>query len=211
MRLLVRFGCVVAIAAAAGCASSDPGRERATKAVSGLQDTRGSVAEARKQVDKTITAANQLQSGQGDLSRLYDTYKKEVARLESQAQEAKERSNDMSVRRNEYQQKWAQESATMSSPELRAAAETRSAKVKERYEGITQKGAAVKEAYPPFDKSLKELQTYLSNDLTREGVSAASPMFQKINKEGQSLSTALDALISELDSVSASMSSAAPK
>ena len=111
MRLLVRFGCVVAIAAAAGCASSDPGRERATKAVSGLQDTRGSVAEARKQVDKTITAANQLQSGQGDLSRLYDTYKKEVARLESQAQEAKERSNDMSVRRNEYQQKWAQESA----------------------------------------------------------------------------------------------------
>jgi chromosome segregation ATPase len=193
-----------------GCSSSDPGRERANKTVASLQSTRTRVADARKQVDKTLASANAMQSGQGDLAKLYNQYKSDVAKLESQAAEARERAADMQARKNEYTQQWAQQSSQMTSPELKAASEARATKVKERYDGITAKAAAAKEAYEPFSKSLKELQTYLSNDLTREGVNAASQMFTKINTDGKNVNAKLDELIAELDSVAGSMSPSGP-
>lgn len=202
-RLLL--SCIIVLAAAAGC-SSDPGRERATKTVSSLETTRDRVGDARKQVDKTLASANAIQAGQGDLSKLYNQYKSDVAKLELQATEARERAADMQARRTEYQQKWAQQSAQMTSPELKAAAEARAAKVRQRWDGITTKAAAVREAYGPFDKTLKELQAYLSNDLTREGVTAASAMFTKINTDGNNLNAKLDDLAAELSAVAGSMS-----
>jgi chromosome segregation ATPase len=195
----------------AGCASSDPGRERANKTVASLEATHDRVADARKQVDKTVASANAMQAGGGDLAKQYDQYKSDVAKLESQAADAAARSKDMQARRNEYVQQWSQQSSQMTSPELKAASEARAAKVKERYDGITAKATAAKEAYEPFDKSLKELQTYLSNDLTREGVTAAAPVFTKISNDAKTLNAKLDDLIAELNSVSNSMSAAAPK
>src|SRR4051812_30501069 len=46
-----------------GCAS-DPGRERSTKAVGGLQATRDELADGRKQIDKTLAALNALETSQ---------------------------------------------------------------------------------------------------------------------------------------------------
>ena len=68
--------------------------------------------------------------------------------------------------------------------------------------------AQVSEAYQPFMRDLKELQTYLVNDSTPAAVSAASGFFQKTTASGQTLTTRLDALVAEVNSLAAEL---APK
>lgn len=191
-------------ATAGGCAS-DPGRERSAGAVGGLQQTRSELAAARKQVDQVVAAAAAVQSAQGNLAPAYDTYKKEVAETESKAQDVRKRSVDMQARGQEYRAKWRAEMSKVDNPDLKAAADARAAKVEQKYATITAKAQEVRTAYEPFIKDIKDLQTYLSNDLTPAGVQGARPAFDKVRTEGNALNQKLDALQKELDDVAATM------
>ncbi len=208
----VLFALALAVAAAAlahGCAK-DEGRERSGKAVAGLRDTRAELAKAEKQVDQVLAAAGAVQSAQGDLKSAYDKYKKEVEQTEDAAEDSRKRAQDMRARANEYQTKWQQEMSQVSSPELKAAAQARAAKVRGRYDMIQAKAQDARAAYEPFMRDLKDLQTYLSNDLTPAAVQAASPVFDKTRASGQVLKQKLDALEQELDDVAAEISPAGP-
>jgi type IV pilus biogenesis protein CpaD/CtpE len=196
---------VAAAALAAGCAK-DEGRERSGKAVGTLKETRAELANASKQVDEVLAAASGVQSGQGDLKAAYDKYKKEVAQTEEAAQDSRKRAQDMRARSAEYQNKWQQEMSKVTNPDLKAAAQARAAKVRGRYEMISAKAQDARAAYEPFMTDLKDLQTYLSNDLTPAAVQAASPVFEKVNASGQVLKQKLAALRQELDDVAAEMS-----
>lgn len=210
---LLTVGFAVAVSAAGllgGCSSNDPGRDRSTKAVSGLRDTQQEVAKARTQVEKTNAALDGLQSGQGDLRPAYDKFKNEVKSLEDVAKSAAERSADMRARADEYQKKWAQEMSDVTDPNLKAAAQSRAAKVSSRYATITTKGQATKAAYEPYIQDLKNVQTYLSNDLTPAAVQAAGPAFQKAKTDGGTLKQKLDDLAKELDSVANELSPGTP-
>jgi hypothetical protein len=115
---------------------------------------------------------------------------------------------DMQARSKEYQAKWQAEMSHVTNPELKAAAEARAAKVRGRYDTIQAKAQDAKAAYDPFMRDLKDLQTYLSNDLTTAAVQAAAPVFEKVKASGQLLKQKMDALEQELDDVAAEMSPA---
>jgi chromosome segregation ATPase len=207
----VLFSLALAFAAAAlpaGCAK-DEGRERSGKAVEGLRDTRAELANSEKQVDEVLAAAGAVQSAQGDLKPAYEKYKKEVAQTEDAADDARKRAQNMRNRSQEYQAKWQQEMSQVSSPELKAAAQARAAKVRGRFDMIQAKAQDARAAYEPFMRDLKDLQTYLSNDLTPPAVQAAGPVFDKVRSSGQVLKQKLDALEQELGDVAAEMSPAA--
>ena len=204
----VLFAMALAIAAAAlaaGCAK-DEGRERSGKAVGTLKETREELASTQKQIDDVLASASAVQSGQGDLKSAYDKYKKEVAGTEEAAKDVRKRADDMRARAKEYQTKWQEEMSKVSNPDLKAAAQARAAKVQGRYAMITAKSQDAKAAYDPFIRDLKDLQTYLSNDLTPAAVQAASPVFDKVKASGQVLKQKLTALQQELDDVASEMS-----
>jgi chromosome segregation ATPase len=202
------FALAACVAVGGGCGSKDKGRDRAAKAVGGMKETRSQVTDARKQVDEVLAAAAGVQSAQANLAPAYEKYKKAVAGMEDAAKDTRERWQDMQARGQEYQAKWKAEMATVDSPELKAAAEARAAKVGQRYAEITAKAQEARAAYEPFIKDLKDLQTYLSNDLTAPAVQAAAPAFQRVQASGQTLNQKLDALSKELDAVAAEMSPA---
>ena len=199
---------LLAAALVAGGCAKDEGRERSGKAVGTLKETRAELATTSKQVDEVLAAASGVQTAQGDLKPAYEKYKKEVAETEEAAADVRKRAQDMRGRSQEYQAKWQEEMSKVTNPDLKAAAQARAAKVRGRYEMISAKTQDAKAAYDPFIRDLKDLQTYLSNDLTPAAVQAAAPVFQRVQASGQSLNQKLDALSHELDAVAAEMSPA---
>jgi len=196
--------CVAILGAAltiTGCEAPN----RSAPAISSLMDTQTQITDARKQVDATIAATNALTQAT-DLRQPYDNYCTEVSKLEAQADNVKARAKDMNQRAAEYEQKWQQDSEAITSPELRASAESRRAAVNAQYETIRQNAQAAKAAYEPFLKDLKELQSYLKNDMTSAGVQSASSMITKINTDGQNLNAKLDALSGSLNATAAALS-----
>src|SRR5690349_8204866 len=108
---------VAAVLVTGGCAG-DPGRDRSSKAVGGLKDTRDELADCRKQVDQTLAALNGLQAAQSDLRPAYDKYKNEVKEMENKAKAVADRAADMRARADEYQKKWQEEMRKVSNPDL---------------------------------------------------------------------------------------------
>lgn len=192
-----------------GCAS-DAGRERSTKAVGGLKATRDELAQGRKQIDEVLASLDALQQAQGDLQPAYNKYKDEVKQTEDKAKEIRARAADMRARADEYQRKWQEEMGKVTNPDLKAAANLRSARIRERYSAIASAADEVRAAYQPFIRDLKDVQTYLSNDLTPAGLSGARPVFDKARSAGQKLQAKADTLAAEMNDVAADLSPTAP-
>jgi len=204
--------CLALVVSAAGmlggCGSNDPSKERSAKAVAGLRETRDELAASRAQIDKTQAALDRLQSAQGDLAWSYNAYKDEVKATEDRAKSAATQAMDMQARGSEYQAKWAQEVSQVSDPTLRATAQQRAAKVQGRYVMISAKAQTAQAAYQPYIRDLKDVQTFLSMDLTPAGIQTAGPVFQKARTDGQVLRQKIDDLSAELDSVASQLAPA---
>ena len=203
---------VSALMGALGCSSGGEkktgGEQRAGAAASGLKETRAELSTARAQIDKTVYAMNRLRDGQGQLQTEFTEYNAELKKTEEQAAKVRARAADMRTRATEYQTKWRQEVANIDDPALRAAANTRADKIRERYDEITAKANEVRTAYEPFIKQLKGVQTYLSNDLTPAGVQSAGDVFDRATANGKTVGEKIDAVIAELDTVASNFSAA---
>jgi predicted nucleic acid-binding Zn-ribbon protein len=204
------FVAVLAIAAG-GCGSSGGKKsDSSAKAISSITNTRNDLTKAKAEVTQANASLDKLSAG-GDVQKSFSQFTKEANDVKSAGERARTRAKDMQDRGRAYIAAWEQEMSQVSSPELRASAEARRAKVRESFGGIRDAAHATREAYEPYMKGLTELQTALAADLTPAGVTAAAPAIQKTKAAGDTLNQRLDALIAELDKVGAGMGAMAPK
>ena len=210
------FAAVLAVGAgslvvtAPGCGSSGGKSESSAKAVNSLTATRNEIAKAKTQVQQANTALDNLQAG-GDLNKSFSNYTKEVGDIKAAGDRAKGRAKDLQERQKQYIAAWQKETQDVSSPELRASAEARRAKVRESFDKISGAAAGARDAYQPYLKGLQDIQTALKADLTPAGVDAAKPAIMKTKADGEVLMQRLDALVAELDAVGAGMGAAPAK
>lgn len=196
----------VAMVPAACSSSSQQAVERSEQTVDSLATLRSEVSSASQQVDRTITSLNTLTGSTGDRRAAFKTYSNEVAKLQSQAEKARERSADLRSRSSEYIAKWEAEVATVSDPELRAQARDRRAAVRDRIDEIRIAAERSRAAYEPLIRELLDIQTVVSNDLTDAGMQAVSATAKQANVDGATLRDRLAEFIAELDQLSGQMS-----
>jgi hypothetical protein len=209
--LLAAFGLMFILGIALPGCKSDSEEPAPTPApaagqtTAGMSQTRTQLMRGQQQLQATMAALAAVQAPGSNVQQTLAKLGQEIAATEQVAKVISDQSRDMQARAEEYRAKWVEEAAELSSLELRVAAARRSALVRERFAGISQMMTQVSEAYQPFMRDLKELQTYLVNDSTPAAVSAASGFFQKTTASGQTLTTRLDALVTEVNSLAAEL------
>ena len=193
----------------AGCASDSGGRtDESKKAVESMHGTRQQLVKAKQEVQQANAALDKLAAG-GNIAQSYSQFTKEVADVKAEGERARARAQDMRARGQQYVANWEKETSQISSPELRAGADQRRAKVKQNYEQISASARAARDAYEPYLRDLQDIQRALASDLTPAGVDAARPAIEKAKAEGETLQQRLDESIARLDEVGGSMSSSA--
>ena len=194
------------LALAIGCSSNGKPAKESAQAVDTLGDTRRALVEAKEQVNQTTAAMNALSSGGGaDLKSNYAKFGRAVAETQEDAERARRRGADMRERADAYVARWQKEMSDVQNPELRAGAEARREKVKQNFERVQSAAHAARDAYQPYMNSLQDIQKVLAVDLTPQGVQTARPAIDQANAAARTLNERLDALIRELDDVSAGM------
>jgi predicted nucleic acid-binding Zn-ribbon protein len=190
-----------------GCKTS--GYKQADKTGEGIASFREEILNGKKAIDQTMAALDQVATTAAtDPRKAYEQFSKSVSNLESTANKIRKRGQDMREQGKAYFTQWEQQLAQVKNPEIQQLATQRKAKLQEAFDNIKTVAEPLKNQFDPWMSDLKDLQTYLANDLTVTGVDAAKSLFKKAQTGGLEVQKSMDALIAELNSISASITAA---
>jgi hypothetical protein len=207
MKILTITTTLAAAVLLTGCATS--GYKQADKTGAGLAEFRAEIAKTQTAINETVTALDLVaQSANTDPRPAFEKFVKTVDRLESAAKTTAKRGQDMKAAGEAYFKQWEAQMASVQSEEIRKLAAERKAKLQETFSNIRKYSEPLKAQFDPWMSDLRDLQKYLSNDLTIAGVEAAKSLFVKATSEGTEVQKSMDALIAELNSVAAALTPA---
>jgi len=191
-----------------GCGTTSAYKQ-ADKTGAGIADFRAEIVSANKAIDATMRSLDDLAATANTNPRgAFARFSKNVKNLESTAAKMQKRSLSMQQKGQAYFKQWEQELATVNNPEVRRLAEQRKAKLQETFASIRKYTEPLKAQFDPWMSDLKDLQKYLSQDLTIAGIDAAKGLLAKTSNEGTEIQKSMDALVSELNTIAAALTPA---
>jgi hypothetical protein len=197
-RLLTTMAASALLMAVAGCKSDDGRVSESAQLVEGILSARTSTGAAAADIDHVLAALTELQ-GEADMQGSFKKYIAAVDVVEADDGRTQDRLADMNARRDAYLVRWEAGMAQVQNPSVRRGMEDRRNRVAARFNSLTDSARSLHEAYVPFVKDLRELQTAFSLDLTTAGIASLKPAIEDIKRDGAQLKRRLSAYEDELN------------
>jgi len=211
-RPLTKTLTLLALAAGSGyllVACKTAGYQQADKTGEGIASYRQEILDGKNAIDKTMASLDAIAATATTNPRpAFEQYSKDVSNLESVANKIRKRGEDMRAKGQAYFAQWQQQLAQVKNPEIQQLGRQQKEKLQTAFDNIKTVAEPLKTQFAPWMSNLKDLQTYLSNDLTVNGVDAAKSLFRRTHDQGQEVQKSMDALIAELNTISATFTPA---
>jgi hypothetical protein len=192
--------------------ASAAGYKLADKVGVSIAEFRDEIVDVKKEVDATLASLDKIVAqATVDPRKAFKEFDRNVPRVDSAANKAKKRAAEMKEKGKDYFAKWEQELAAVYDPDIRKLAEERKAKLQATFGNIRSSMEPVRDQFNTWLTDLKDLQKYLSNDLTIGGIDAAKDLIAKNKSQGLAVQQGLDKVIAELNSVVATIMPAKKK
>lgn len=187
-----------------GCATT--GMDRSAKTSNSIREVDSEIRKMIVQIDVTAASLDALVTpGQPDLKKSFDKYSDNLAKLDSEGKKVTKRIEEMKARSNEYFTEWEKEGDTFTNPEIRELSAERRIKLAESYARVPAAGAGIRGTYHAYLTDLKEIQKYLSTDLTPKGIEGIAPVAAKSVQDLDALKASLTPVIAALDDIKAEL------
>lgn len=187
-----------------GCATT--GMDRSVKTSNSMQEVDTAIRKLMIQIDETSLSLDVLiNAGNSDRRKSFDTYSDNVARLDKNGKREIKRMDEMKARSKEYFTEWEKQDNAYKNPEIRELSEDRRNKLALIYARVPEATAGVRGAYLDYMKDLKEIQIYLSNDLTPSGIETITPVTRKTVQHLDVLKASFRPVIAALDEIKAEL------
>ena len=152
-------------------------------------------AKASKDVDKYVTQLDKTErtlfsvskAQSRDLRKRYESFSKEVNKLEAAQKHTTSDIDEMKSRGTKYFSSWDKSIAQMSNLELRQASTERRSKVMKDHDELAATLSDIGRQLQPFMSNLHDLKAFLAADLSYANVGKASEMIQKSQDDAQAL------------------------
>jgi len=188
------------------------GYKKADKTGASIAEFRDEIINIRKEVEATVLALDKiLETANTDPRKAFKEFDKAVPRVDNAAQKAKKRSEDMKAKGKAYFEQWEAELATLNDPEIRQLAQQRKLKLQGTFDALRSVMEPARDQFNVWLSSLKDVRNYLSNDLTINGIDAAKELIGKTKTSGREVQQTLDVVITELNTIAATLTPAKVK
>jgi len=193
----------------AGCASDNYKNGANTAAT--LTASSGMVANGTRLIDESLTDLNDLISNPDpDLRKQFNKFNHAVHELVVFDKDVASNAGEMRAQGVVYFANWDKESAQIQNEDIRNRSEARRKEVAARFDRISQQYDQTEIAFKPFMSDLRDVQTFLSTDLTAGGLAAIKETVAKATKDAVPLKESLAKLSEEFKSMGLSMEPIAP-
>lgn len=180
-----------------GCATT--GMERATKTTETTQRVETDYRETSLQIDATNASLEKLvQASRDDIKKAYDDYAKNVKEMEKLSARLTDHTEKMQSQREEYFAEW---DSTYTNPRIQALSERRRNELRQTYAKIPEASVGVKGTLNSYLTDIRDIQTYLSNDLTPQGIESIKPIARKAIYDGEKVQESIEPLLEVFNQV----------
>jgi predicted nuclease with TOPRIM domain len=187
-----------------GCATT--GMDRSVKASNSIKEVDSEIRKMSVQIDVTAASLYTLvNTGKPDLKKSFDSYTDNLAKLDKEGTRVLKRLEEMKSRNKEYFEEWEKEGDAFTNSEIRELSSERRTRLAEIYARVPAAGAGIKGTYHAYLTDLKEIQKFLSTDLTPKGIESITPVANKSVQDLDSLKISLQPVIAALDDIKAEM------
>jgi DNA repair exonuclease SbcCD ATPase subunit len=187
-----------------GCATT--GMDRSLKTSNSIQEVDNEIVNLLAQLDQTAASLDTLlRPGQPEVKKSFESYSDNVVKLENDGNRVLKRMEEMKSQSIEYFAEWEKQGGDYSNPRIRELSEERRLKLAKTYARVPAAYAGVEVAYHAYLSDLKEIQIYLSNDLTPRGIEAITPVANTTTKDLEALKSSLQPVKSALEEIKAEL------
>jgi hypothetical protein len=184
---------IVVVLIVAGCAST--GMQRSEKATTTMQTVDDNIKLIVVQLDATgASLAELMKPGQSDVKKAFELYTTNVTKMEKMEKDFAKHAKEMKTRCANYFTEWQKKGDQYENPEIQALSEQRRIELGEIYGKIAENSLGMDEAFKAYVSDVKEIQSFLSNDLTSKGIEAITPISRKAVTDGNRLKREINKL-----------------
>jgi uncharacterized phage infection (PIP) family protein YhgE len=188
-----------------GCASDNYKKSADTAAT--LTQSSGMITKGNTLIDESLADLNDLVSNPyPDLRKQFEKFNKAVNELDASAKDLASKAGEMKSQGANYFAKWDKESALIQNEDIRSRSEARRNEVASRFDRISEQYDQTKTAFRPLLSDLRDVQKFLSTDLTADGLAAIKDPAAKATKDAVPVKESMGKLSEEFKSLSRSMS-----
>jgi hypothetical protein len=191
-----------------GCAATT-GIQRSEDVTTTMQAMDNSIKRVVVQLDATGASLNELtKPGQSDVKRAFDLYSKNLSELEKMETDFAKNADEMKARGQTYFKEWQKEGNQYKDSQIQELSDQRRRQLGNIYDDIALNSIGVKDDFKAYVSKSRQIQHYLSNDLTTKGIEAISPIARKTAVDGENLNYAIKNIQTALERARAEMSQA---
>ena len=208
--VLVLFASMLAAGSGlTGCATT--GAERAAKATNSMQTVENEYRQVNAQVDATNASLQDLISpNQTDMKKALEGYKTNVAKMEKLGKQVDKQSAEMNAQGQNYFAEWEKHGNTFADPQMRQLSEERRLQLRDVFAQIPQASVGVKGSLQSYLTEIRDIEKFLSNDLTPKGVETITPVAQRARQEGEALKTSVNPVLAAIGRAKTAMAQGGP-
>ncbi len=185
-----------------GCATTS--MERATKTTETTQKVETDYRETSLQIIATNASLEKLVlASPNDIKKAYEDYAKNVNKMEKLSARLNEHTEKMQNQREEYFSEW---DSSYTNPRIQTLSERRRNELRQTYAKIPEASIGVKGTLNSYLTDIRDIQTYLSNDLSPQGIEAIKPFVRKAIYDGERVQESIEPLLEAFEQVKAVIS-----
>jgi hypothetical protein len=187
-----------------GCATTGSGRAEKTTAKMEVVDSE--IRQAVVQIDATgLSLEKLIAPGLSDTKDAFETYSENVVKMERLGGKLIKHTDEMSVRGKDYFAEWEKQGTAYTNPRIRELSEQRRSDLNAVYRKISESSIGVKGWFIAYMRDIKEIQSFLSTDLTDKGIASITPVARKAINDGTVLRNGVLPVLSALDGAKSEM------
>lgn len=186
------------LALSPACQSS--GHDKADSTASSMDSLRKAVGAMKERINASAASlAAVVENRSVDPKPHFQKYTKDVESVVDGLSRIESGLKSMKSQGQAYFAEWEKQAATIEDPDLKKSAEDRRARLVKAVDGVSTAVDAARAEIQPFVTKIRDVRTYLSNDLTPAGIESVEDKSKRITNDAESIGEKLDDVAEAID------------
>jgi chromosome segregation ATPase len=197
LRTLAPLPALLALVMFQSCATE--GHDRANDTANKMTSLRTAIVATRDQVGVVSTSLTELTKENVDAKTAFNSFSAASDKLNEETKKTQDILRDLRAQGAAYFAEWQKQNAAITDPDIKKAADERRAEMTKNLDGVTKSMDEAAALYPPYLARIQDAKTFMSNDLTKNGIKTIDSTLNHLVKEGSEVQKALDSVVKNLD------------